>query len=164
MSRLSVAVRSQSKCRRCGQMCFARSACAIIRRRLQSVCLVAATAVLMSACANLQLPENKPQALFDKEKMTTLDARDVWASRSTGPVVASNGMCAPAGTGSFLLPQDLSQRSPLAKSDRTMRYSPGDRLNVFVPGSPEFGGDYAVNADGRVILPFTGEIEAVGLS
>ncbi len=45
-----------------------------------------------------------------------------------------------------------------------MRYSPGDRVNLLVPGSPEFTGDYAVNADGRIILPFAGEVEALGLT
>lgn len=137
---------------------------ASIARRVPHVFGWLAVAALLSACANLQLPANKPPALFDKEKMATLDSRDVWASRPTAPLIATNGVCAPAGTSSFIMPQDLSQRHPPARRDRTMRYSPGDRLNVFVPGSPEFSGDYAVNADGRVILPFTGEIEAVGLS
>ena len=45
-----------------------------------------------------------------------------------------------------------------------MRYSPGDRFNIFVFGSPEFSGDYAVNADGTVVLPYAGQVEAVGLS
>ncbi len=96
--------------------------------------------------------------------MATLDGRDVWASRHTALLIASNGACAPAGTGSFLLPQDLSHRHPPARAQLTMRYSPGDRLNLVIPGSPEYSGDYAVNADGRVIMPFTGEIDAVGLT
>ena len=120
--------------------------------------------VVLAGCANLQLPANKPQPMFDREKMASLDGRDVWASRQQTPVIANNGVCAPAGASSFIMPQDLSHRHPPARRDLTMRYSPGDRLNVFVPGSPEFTGDYAVNADGRVILPFAGEIEAVGLS
>lgn len=119
---------------------------------------------MLAGCASMQLPANKPQPMFDREKMATLDSRDVWASRQTLPLIATNGVCAPAGAGNFIMPQDTSQRHVPASSDRTMRYSPGDRLNLFVPGSPEFGGDYAVNADGRVILPFAGEIEAVGLS
>ena len=96
--------------------------------------------------------------------MASLDGRSVWASRQPTPLIANNGVCAPAGAGSFIMPPDASHRRLPARSDRTMRYSPGDRFNLFVPGSPEFSGDYAVNADGRVILPFTGEIESVGLS
>ena len=119
---------------------------------------------LLAGCANLQLPENKPQPLFDKEKMASLDGRSVYASRETAPMIASNGVCAPAGTSNFILPQDTRLRHPPDRRDLTMRYSPGDRFNVFVPGSPEFGGDYAVNADGRVILPFAGEVEAIGLT
>ncbi len=136
---------------------------AVTLRALAHVCLLL-TALVASACSSLQLPENKTAALYDKEKMASLDGRDVWASRHTAPLIATNGVCAPAGSSSFIMPQDLSQRRPPARNDRTMRYSPGDRLNVFVPGSPEFSGDYAINADGRVILPFAGEIEAVGLS
>ena len=79
-------------------------------------------------------------------------------------MIANNGVCAPAGVGNFMLPQDMSQRHPPARRELTMRYSPGDRMNIFVPGSPEFSGDYAVNADGRVILPFAGEVQAVGLT
>ena len=45
-----------------------------------------------------------------------------------------------------------------------MRYSPGDRINILVYGSNEFSGDYAVNADGTVILPYAGQVQAVGLS
>ena len=43
-----------------------------------------------------------------------------------------------------------------------MRFSPGDRFNLLVPGSPEFSGDYAINADGKVILPFSGSVPAIG--
>ena len=45
-----------------------------------------------------------------------------------------------------------------------MRYSPGDPFHILVPGLPDFSGEYAVNADGRVILPFAGELKAVGLT
>jgi polysaccharide biosynthesis/export protein len=120
--------------------------------------------IFVSACAGMQLPENKQKALFDKEKMATLDGRSVFASRQAAPVIAANGVCAPAGTSSFLLPQDVSHRHTPERRELTMRYSPGDRLNLVIPGSPEYSGDYAVNADGRVIMPFTGEIDAVGLT
>lgn len=45
-----------------------------------------------------------------------------------------------------------------------MRYSIGDRFNMLVLNSPEFSGDYAINADGNVILPFAGQIPANGLT
>jgi protein involved in polysaccharide export with SLBB domain len=45
-----------------------------------------------------------------------------------------------------------------------MRYSPGDRINILVYGSAEFSGDYAINADGTIILPFAGQVPAVGLT
>ena len=96
--------------------------------------------------------------------MASLDGRNVWASRHNAPMIANNGACAPAGASSFILPQDVSHRHPPARAQLTMRYSPGDRLNLVIPGSPEYSGDYAVNADGRVIMPFTGEIDAVGLT
>ena len=112
----------------------------------------------------MQIPENPAHPLYDKEKMATLDGRDVWASRERQPMIAHDGVCAPAGAGNFMLPQDLSHRHPPSRNELSMRYSPGDRLNVFVPGSPEFSGDYAINADGRVILPFAGEVEAIGLT
>ena len=119
---------------------------------------------MAGGCANLQLPANKPQPLFDQEKMASLDNREVFASRHHGALVASHGVCAPAGSPAFMMPGDDShRRTPLAR-ERTMRFSPGDRFNLLVPGSPEFSGDYVVNADGRVILPFAGEVEAVGLS
>jgi polysaccharide biosynthesis/export protein len=44
----------------------------------------------------------------------------------------------------------------------TMRYSTGDRFNLMVPGAPEFSGDFVVNADGRVILPYAGELPVRG--
>ena len=38
------------------------------------------------------------------------------------------------------------------------------RFNITVPGVEGFSGDYMINADGRVILPFAEEIMAVGLT
>jgi polysaccharide biosynthesis/export protein len=120
--------------------------------------------LMLSACASMKLPENKPQPLYDKEKMATLDGRSVWASRQEKPVVATNGVCAPAGTSDFMMPPEKWARHVPGRRELTMRYSPGDRVNIFVPGSPEFSGDYAVNADGRIILPFASEVEALGLT
>ncbi len=127
-----------------------------------AACLVAS--IVLTACAGLQLPENGPKPLFDKEKMATLNARSVWASRQTTPIVVNNGQCAPAGAAAFMLPGDLQARHLPGRAQLTMRYSPGDRINILVPGSQEFAGDYAVNADGRIILPFAGEVDALGLT
>ena len=80
---------------------------------------VLVAALALSACANLQLPANNPKPLFDKEKMASLDGRSVFASRHSAPVIASNGICAPAGASSFLLPQDLSFRRPPARRELT---------------------------------------------
>jgi polysaccharide biosynthesis/export protein len=135
-----------------------------VARASREVLLVLAAASLLAGCAGLQLPANKPQTLFDKEKMASLDGRSVWASRQAEPMVANNGLCAPAGTAGFMLPPETGQRHVPNRRELTMRYSPGDRLNVFVPGSPEFTGDYAVNADGRIILPFAGDVDALGLT
>jgi polysaccharide biosynthesis/export protein len=120
--------------------------------------------LVLSACAAMQLPDNNAKPFYDKEKMASLDGRSVWASRHTASMIATNGVCAPAGTSSFLLPPDLHARHLPGRAQLTMRYSPGDRVNILVPGSPEFAGDYAVNADGRIILPFTGEVDALGLT
>ncbi len=119
---------------------------------------------MLVGCSALQIPENKAKPLFDKEKMASLDGRSVWASRHTAPLIATQGVCAPAGASSFMMPSEPSARHVPARSQLTMRYSPGDRVNLLVPGSPEFTGDYAVNADGRIILPFAGEVEALGLT
>jgi len=45
-----------------------------------------------------------------------------------------------------------------------MRYSPGDRFNLMIQHSDEFTGNYAINIDGTVILPYAGPIKAEGLT
>jgi polysaccharide biosynthesis/export protein len=121
-------------------------------------------AALLAGCSGLQVPANNPRPLYDKEKMASLDGRNVWASRQAEPMIANNGQCAPAGTAGFMMPPETKDRHVPRRRELTMRFSPGDRVNLFVPGSPEFSGDYAVNADGRIILPFAGEVEALGLT
>jgi polysaccharide biosynthesis/export protein len=133
-------------------------------RRVVTAVVGCAVAAALSACANLRLPENSPKPLFDQEKMASLDGRSVFASRHTSPMFATNGVCAPAGTANFILPPDAHARHIPGRAQLTMRYSPGDRINILVPGSQEFAGDYAVNADGRIILPFAGEVDALGLT
>lgn len=117
----------------------------------------------LMGCAELHVPDNGIKPLYDLEKTTGQKRRTVWAAREDTRLVATDGVCAPAGTAQFILPPSGKRKRPNS-ADLTMRYSPGDRLNIFIPGSAEFSGDYAVNADGRVILPFAGEVQAVGLS
>lgn len=42
------------------------------------------------------------------------------------------------------------------------RYSPGDRINIYVHNSPEYGGDYVVGPQGTITLPYAGEVKALG--
>ncbi len=111
----------------------------------------------------MRMPINADKPLYDAEKAAGVRGKSVWAARADARLVATNGVCAPAGTANFMLPPSGRSKRPIGH-DLTMRYSPGDRFNLFVPGSTEFTGDYMVNADGRVIVPFAGEIHAVGLS
>jgi polysaccharide biosynthesis/export protein len=128
-----------------------------------TLAVISCAAVALTACAEMRLPVNSDKPLFDAEKAAGVHGRSVWAARADTRMIATNGVCAPAGTANFMLPPSGTSKRP-ASRDLTMRYSPGDRFNLFVPGSPEFAGDYMVNADGRVIIPFAGEMHAVGLS
>lgn len=81
-----------------------------------------------------------------------------------------NNICPPAGTTDFMMPplrgtygKNVVQARALQER-LTMRFSPGDRFNLLVPGSQEFSGDYVVNADGTVILPFANTVPAIGLT
>ena len=99
-------------------------------------------------------PGNRDVAFFDREKI---------GNTEHGNLTFSEQQCPPAGTANFMVPAaNKPKRKSLA--GLRMRYSPGDRFNIFVPGSQEFSGDYVVNADGLVILPFSGTVNAVGLS
>jgi len=61
-----------------------------------------------------------------------------------------------------LAPQQ--ERRPSSCQLRQARESSVDRINILVYGSAEFSGDYAINADGTIILPFAGQVPAVGLT
>lgn len=71
--------------------------------------------------------------------------------------------CAPPGAAEFLVPGTAPKRKSPSNL-LVMRYSTGDRFNLQVPGAAEFSGDYVVNADGRVLLPFAEPIVAIGLT
>ena len=116
------------------------------------VCLLS-----LAGCSSAyQPPVNANAALYDPEKSTVPDRHEMLSFSSTS--------CPPAGTSDFIMPQLQPDHEHTSLGHLTMRYSPGDRFNIFVFGSPEFSGDYAVNADGTVALPFAKPIEVLGLT
>ncbi len=117
---------------------------------------ICATMLGLGGCSALNPPANSNKALYDPEKS---------AVRSRlGGLSYSSKTCAVPGNATFIAPASGLKSSKAALQHLTMRYSPGDRFNVFVFGAPEFAGDYAINADGTVVLPFTGPVEALGLT
>ena len=126
-----------------------------IARRL-AASMICASVLVLGGCSALNPPANSNKALYDPEKS---------AVRSRlGGLSYSSKTCAAPGNASFIMPPSGGRTSKAALQHLTMRYSPGDRFNVFVFGAPEFAGDYAINADGTVVLPFTGQVDALGLT
>jgi protein involved in polysaccharide export with SLBB domain len=121
--------------------------------------LVAAACLTLGACAKGMVPTNHSSALYDPEKtkIASEGGERIRKQRSF-----DENVCPPAGTQLFIQANVQHKRPRLDRL--TMRYSPGDRFNLTIPGSPELSGDYAVNADGRVILPFASEVQAVGMT
>lgn len=152
--------------------------------KFRHLLLVAGVAVasLAGACARIHQPGNTNPFLYDKERTQQepgqaerLGERDAAAHRiraANGPFGASlkddlsffKQSCPPAGTSDYIDPGPRGRTNSLTQRELTMRYSTGDRFNVQVPGAPEFSGDFVVNADGRVILPFAGEIPVRGVT
>ena len=127
----------------------------VVARIMIAVSLVA----LVAGCARLgQQPRNLDRGLFNPEKAT---AAEEYEGQHGGlaPDHEPSRSCPAPGAPNFIMPGP-PKKGP-SKRDMTMRYSPGDRFNITVPGMEEFTGDYVINADGRVILPFAGEIHAV---
>lgn len=111
----------------------------------------------LAGCVSLNQPDNTSASLYDPEKSAREPKR--------GTLSFVNRSCPAPGTASFLLPSTSPEPRKLGgPALPPMRYSPGDRINILVYGSAEFSGDYAVNADGTVILPYAGQVQAVGLS
>ena len=123
--------------------------------------LLGVTLPLLSGCSTFVMPGNNQAELYGREQTTDSQPFDHGFHRNT---YMSDNMCPPAGTAGFIMPGGVGAGRQALNKQLSMRYSPGDRFNVFVPGAPEFTGDYVVNADGRVILPYAGEMIAVGLS
>ncbi len=116
----------------------------------------ASVCALMAACAQMDPPRNTNADLFDPTKSSRLGRRE--------NLSYMNNMCSAAGHADFMMPasRNVGRKSP--PQQLAMRYSPGDRFHVFVYGSQEFSGDYAINADGTVVLPYAGQVDAVGLT
>ena len=141
-----------------------------------------AIASLAGACARIHQPGNANPFLYDKERGHQVERlgersseRDLAAHHqraANGPFGGSlkddlsffKQSCPPAGTSEYIDPGPRGRTNSLNHRELTMRYSAGDRFNVQVPGAPEFSGDFVVNADGRVILPFAGEIPVRGVT
>jgi len=133
----------------------------------------------MGGCAENHIPLNNAPLLYDKERSErsslSADAERAEVHRArleNSPFGKSlkdspsfvTDPCPPAGTADYIAPGPKSKQNALTHRELTMRYSIGDRFNVQVPGAAEFSGDYVVNADGRVILPFAGEIAVRGVT
>ena len=116
----------------------------------------ASCAILVAACAQMNTPLNDSAKLYDPEKSAS-------PSRTRrGELSYADNRCPPPGTPNFL--EAAKKGKTRIKRLPPMRYSPGDRLNVLVFESPEFSGDYAINVDGTVNLPFVGPVKAIGLT
>lgn len=113
--------------------------------------------VVLAGCVKMSSPDNLSSQLYDPEKNGKTGLRQQTLSYSSS-------LCPPAGTAAFMMPASRSTGRAKDRRLPLMRFSPGDRFNLAVFGSPELAGDYVINADGLVVLPYAGQIEAVGLT
>ena len=128
----------------------------VVFRLTSAVALIA----LVAGCARLgQQPRNLNRGLFNP---SAASAGEEYEGQRGGlaPDHDPDKICPAPGTPNFIISGPSKKRAPVR--DMTMKYSPGDRFSILVPGMEDFTGDYVINADGRVILPFAGEIHAVG--
>ena len=115
---------------------------------------------ILFGCAKGNNPQNLPASVYSPQQLA-------YGLEYEGQVGGSPsyddapGACPSAGITNYIAPRTPG---PSFAPDTHMRYSPGDRFHILVPGLPDLSGNYAVNADGRVILPFAGEVRAVGLT
>ena len=115
-----------------------------------------ASVIGLNGCAPLNPPANHSPELFSPEASSRLGRSQTLTYMSK--------VCPPAGTPDFMVAGPSPKQRPRDHDSLTMRYSPGDRFNVFVFGSQDFSGDYVINADGTVVLPYAGPVEALGLT
>jgi protein involved in polysaccharide export with SLBB domain len=127
---------------------------------LKKTPLVVALSLLVG-CTGGPMPGNLEKPLSAPEKA----APGLSYAGQSGALPADDirdDRCPAAGEPNFILPGPALKTS--SPRELSMRYSPGDRFNIQVPGMPDFSGDHVVNIDGRVILPFAGSVPAVGLT
>ena len=115
----------------------------------------------LAACAAGHIPANNGKDLFASEvasEGTSYPGQQGGESSSVGLQAA----CPAPGVPNFYMASAPANFPQLR--DRRMRYSPGDRFNLSVPGFEDFSGDFVINADSSVFLPFSGEINGNGLT
>ena len=114
----------------------------------------------LTGCSEYVRPGNHSPLLFDPEKSAHTSRLN--QIEHPGRTFDAN-RCAPPGTTHYITtPPKPRERTTLEQV--VMRYSVGDRFNLQVPGAPDFSTDYVINADGRVYLPYAGEVRATGLT
>ena len=107
-----------------------------------------------TGCAPAEPPENMSNVLFDREKT---------GDRYLENLSFYNNACPIPGTAGFIMSRQQAQKKSAIASLK-IKYSTGDRVNVFVPGAPEFSGDYIISAEGLISIPFIPAITAAGLT
>ena len=138
---------------------YARPPGARSAARRASFCVVGLwLALAVGACARMEPPDNEQAKLYDPEKTEANDRRRPFGEEE---LTYYSNQCPPPGTADYMMPAKHVRPTNL-REQLTMRFSPGDRFNLLIPGSQEFSGDYVVNADGRIILPFSNPVPAVG--
>ncbi len=119
-------------------------------------------ASILTGCAASHTPQNRASPLFSPQQ--TAPALSYVPQKGGLPGLgADNPACPNSGEPDFIMPFPKERRKARVP-DNHMRYSMGDRFNITALGSEDFSGDYVINADGRVILPFAEEILAAGLT
>ncbi len=118
---------------------------------LKAAACLALAALSLAGCAAMEPPGNHDGPLYDLEKAADLRAANLSFTAN---------QCPPAGTTLYIMPAN-QRRSPLTPA---IRYSPGDRVNILVPGSQEFTADYVIGADGLIRMPFIPGVRAAGLT
>lgn len=109
-------------------------------RRVNIRLFLFAAIVLTSSCASLAPIENLDSSFY--------------APAKGDQKAACEPLDRPAGL------QDSLDSTP---SSLTL-FSPGDRLNIWIEDGEEFNGDYVVEADGAIHLPYTPAVAAAGKS
>ncbi len=118
--------------------------------------VILAAAMSLAGCASSHVPYNA-SGLYGPEAATSGIEHP---GQIGGTVAEASAACPSAGTPDFIENRDAPHRRSMAS--RAMRYSIGDRFNIFVSDYEDISGDYMINTDGRIILPFAGEVSAVG--